>query len=70
VRAALDELVDFGRPSRIELAVLIDRGHRELPIRPVYVGKTVTTSRDENVQVMLADHDGEDRVALLEKLRS
>jgi pyrimidine operon attenuation protein/uracil phosphoribosyltransferase len=70
VRAALDELVDFGRPSRIELAVLIDRGHRELPIRPDYVGKTVTTSRDENVQVMLADHDGEDRVALLEKLRS
>jgi pyrimidine operon attenuation protein/uracil phosphoribosyltransferase len=70
VRAALDELVDFGRPSRIELAVLIDRGHRELPIRPDYVGKTVTTSRRESVQVMLLDHDGEDRVALLEKLES
>jgi pyrimidine operon attenuation protein/uracil phosphoribosyltransferase len=67
VRAALDELVDFGRPARIELAVLIDRGHRELPIRPDYVGKTVTTSREESVQVMLLDHDGEDRVALLEK---
>jgi pyrimidine operon attenuation protein/uracil phosphoribosyltransferase len=70
VRAALDELVDFGRPARIELAVLIDRGHRELPIRPDYVGKTVTTSRKESVQVMLLDHDGEDRVALLEKSSS
>jgi pyrimidine operon attenuation protein / uracil phosphoribosyltransferase len=67
VRAALDELVDFGRPSRIALAVLVDRGHRELPIRADYVGKTITTSPDEIVQVMLAEEDGEDRVLLLEK---
>jgi pyrimidine operon attenuation protein/uracil phosphoribosyltransferase len=69
VRAALDELVDFGRPARIELAVLVDRGHRELPIRADYVGKTLTTARDENVQVMLQEEDGEDRVVLLEKTR-
>ena len=69
VRAALDELVDFGRPARIELAVLVDRGHRELPIRADYVGKTLTTERDENVQVMLQEEDGEDRVVLLEKTR-
>jgi pyrimidine operon attenuation protein/uracil phosphoribosyltransferase len=66
-RAALDELIDFGRPSRIELAVLVDRGHRELPIRADYAGKTLTTTRDEIVQVMLAEEDGEDRVLLLEK---
>jgi pyrimidine operon attenuation protein/uracil phosphoribosyltransferase len=66
-RAALDELIDFGRPSRIELAVLVDRGHRELPIRADYAGKTITTTRDEIVQVMLADQDGADRVVLLEK---
>ena len=57
-RAALDELIDFGRPSRIELAVLVDRGHRELPIRADYAGKTLTTTRDEIVQVMLAEEDG------------
>jgi pyrimidine operon attenuation protein/uracil phosphoribosyltransferase len=67
VRAALDELVDFGRPARIALAVLVDRGHRELPIRADYVGKTITTARDEIVQVMLEEEDGEDRVVLLEK---
>ena len=66
-RAALDELIDFGRPARIELAVLVDRGHRELPIRADYAGKTLTTTRDEIVQVMLADEDGADRVVLLEK---
>jgi pyrimidine operon attenuation protein / uracil phosphoribosyltransferase len=66
-RAALDELIDFGRPSRIELAVLVDRGHRELPIRADYAGKTITTTRDEIVQVMLSDEDGADRVVLLEK---
>ena len=66
-RAALDELIDFGRPSRIELAVLVDRGHRELPIRADYAGKTLTTTRDEIVQVMLAEEDGGDRVVLLEK---
>jgi pyrimidine operon attenuation protein/uracil phosphoribosyltransferase len=67
VRAALDELIDFGRPARIELAVLVDRGHRELPIRADYVGRTLTTSRDESVQVLLEEEDGEDRVVLLEK---
>jgi pyrimidine operon attenuation protein/uracil phosphoribosyltransferase len=67
VRAALDELIDFGRPGRIELAVLVDRGHRELPIRADYAGKTLTTSRDEAVQVMLQEEDGVDRVVLLEK---
>src|SRR5687768_17398747 len=67
VRAALDELVDFGRPSRIALAVLVDRGHRELPIRADYVGKTITTTPHEIVQVMLDEEDGEDRVLLLEK---
>jgi pyrimidine operon attenuation protein/uracil phosphoribosyltransferase len=64
VRAALDELVDFGRPARIELAVVVDRGHRELPIRPDYVGETLTTQHDENVQVLLAEEDGEDGVVL------
>jgi pyrimidine operon attenuation protein/uracil phosphoribosyltransferase len=68
VRAALDELVDFGRPSRIELAVLVDRGHRELPIRADYAGKTITTARDEVVQVRLSETDGEDRVLLLERI--
>jgi pyrimidine operon attenuation protein/uracil phosphoribosyltransferase len=69
VRAALDELIDFGRPARIELAVLVDRGHRELPIRADYVGKSLTTSRDEIVQVMLQEEDGVDRVLLLERER-
>ena len=69
VRAALDELIDFGRPSRIELAVLVDRGHRELPIRADYVGKTLTTARGESVQALLREEDGEDQVLLLEKSR-
>ena len=67
VRGALDELIDFGRPARIELAVLVDRGHRELPIHADYVGRTVTTARDEIVQVMLKEQDGEDGVVLFEK---
>jgi pyrimidine operon attenuation protein/uracil phosphoribosyltransferase len=67
VRAALDELIDFGRPARIELAVVVDRGHRELPIRADYVGRTLTTARDEIVQVMLREEDGEDRVLLLQR---
>jgi pyrimidine operon attenuation protein / uracil phosphoribosyltransferase len=67
VRAALDQLIDFGRPARIELAVLVDRGHRELPIRADYVGKTLTTTREEVVQVMLAEEDGRDAVLLLER---
>jgi pyrimidine operon attenuation protein/uracil phosphoribosyltransferase len=67
VRAALDELIDFGRPARIELAVLVDRGHRELPIHADYAGKTLTTTRDETVQVLLKEDDGQDRVVLLER---
>lgn len=65
-RAALDALVDFGRPDRIELAVLVDRGHRELPIQANYVGKTIGTRRDEMVNVLLSEHDGEDKVVLAE----
>jgi len=64
VRAALDQLIDFGRPSRIELAVLVDRGHRELPIRADYVGRTLATSRDEAVQVLVQEEDGRDEVVL------
>jgi pyrimidine operon attenuation protein/uracil phosphoribosyltransferase len=67
VRAALDQLIDFGRPARIELAVVVDRGHRELPIRADYVGKTLTTARTEVVQVLLAEEDGRDGVVLLER---
>ena len=66
VRAALDELIDFGRPGRIELAVLIDRGHRELPIRADYVGKNVPTSKKEVIGVKLADVDGVDSVVIKE----
>ena len=69
VRAALDQLIDFGRPARIELAVLVDRGHRELPIRADYAGRTLTTARDESVQVLLKEEDGEDRVLLLERAK-
>jgi pyrimidine operon attenuation protein/uracil phosphoribosyltransferase len=65
VRAALDQLIDFGRPSRIELAVLVDRGHRELPIRADYVGRALTTSRDEAVQVLVREEDGRDEVVLV-----
>lgn len=64
IRAALDELLDLGRPARIVLAVLIDRGWRELPIAPDYVGLRVETARADDVEVSLADTDGEDRVAL------
>ena len=59
-RAAMDELMDFGRASRVQLAVLVDRGHRELPIRADYVGKNIPTSRDEQVHVRLTEVDGED----------
>jgi pyrimidine operon attenuation protein/uracil phosphoribosyltransferase len=65
VRAAMDALIDFGRPRSIQLAVVIDRGHRELPIHGDFVGKRVATARDEIVQVRLAEEDGEDRVVLL-----
>lgn len=63
-RAALDALLDIGRPASIQLAVLVDRGHRELPIRADYVGKNVPTSRHEVVEVHLTEVDGEDFVAL------
>jgi pyrimidine operon attenuation protein/uracil phosphoribosyltransferase len=64
IRAAMDALVDFGRPDAIQLAVLVDRGHRELPIRADYVGKNVPTRRDEEVRVLLTETDGEDAVAV------
>ncbi|MER7014125.1 bifunctional pyr operon transcriptional regulator/uracil phosphoribosyltransferase PyrR [Saccharopolyspora sp. NPDC000359] len=64
VRAALDALRDQGRPRAVQLAVLVDRGHRELPIRADYVGKNIPTSRSEDVAVQLAESDGEDRVVL------
>jgi pyrimidine operon attenuation protein / uracil phosphoribosyltransferase len=64
VRAALDALRDLGRPRAVQLAVLVDRGHRELPIRADYVGKNVPTSRSENVKVQLTDHDGRDGVRI------
>ncbi len=66
VRAALDALMDLGRPDSIQLAVLIDRGHRELPIRADYVGKNVPTSKREVVHVRLSEIDGEDRVVITE----
>ncbi|MBI5439783.1 MAG: bifunctional pyr operon transcriptional regulator/uracil phosphoribosyltransferase PyrR [Deltaproteobacteria bacterium] len=65
-RAALDALMDFGRPRAIQLAVLIDRGHRELPIQPDYVGHAVRTGREELVEVKLKEESGEDSVSLLE----
>ncbi|MFN3265716.1 MAG: bifunctional pyr operon transcriptional regulator/uracil phosphoribosyltransferase PyrR [Deinococcales bacterium] len=66
VRAGLDALIDLGRPSSIQLAVLIDRGHRELPIRADYVGKNIPTSRQELIKVKLLETDGEDAVELFE----
>jgi pyrimidine operon attenuation protein/uracil phosphoribosyltransferase len=65
IRAAIDALFDYGRPARVQLAVLADRGHRELPIRPDYVGKNLPTSRGERVQVQLVEVDEVDRVLLL-----
>ncbi len=74
IRAAVEALFDYGRPARVQLAVLVDRGHRELPIRPDYVGKNLPTSRGERVQVQLVEVDEVDRVLLLstpeEELRS
>ncbi len=64
VRAAIDALFDYGRPARVQLAVLVDRGHRELPIRPEYVGKNLPTSRDERVYVRLEEVDQVDEVAI------
>jgi len=69
-RAAMDALMDLGRPCLIQLAVLVDRGHRELPVRADYVGKNVPTSRQEQVQVFLTEEDGVDRVVIQEKVGS
>jgi pyrimidine operon attenuation protein/uracil phosphoribosyltransferase len=66
IRAAIDALLEFGRPARVQLAVLVDRGHRELPIRPDYVGKNLPTSRDERIQVELVEVDEIDRVLLVQ----
>ena len=66
IRAALDALMDLGRPASIQLAVLVDRGHRELPIRADYVGKTVPSSRDENVRLFLEEVDGTSAVEILD----
>jgi pyrimidine operon attenuation protein / uracil phosphoribosyltransferase len=64
VRAAIEALFDYGRPARVQLAVLADRGHRELPIRPDYVGKNLPTARNERVNVRVDELDGEDRVTI------
>lgn len=65
IRAALDALTAYGRPAAIQLAVVVDRGHRELPIRPDYVGKNIPTARDEDVSVLLSEIDGEDEVRIM-----
>lgn len=70
VRAAMDALMDCGRPEMIQLAVLIDRGHRELPIRPDYIGKNVPTSRLESVEVQLEEVDGKDQVIIQRRQQS
>jgi len=67
IRCALDELIDLGRPQNIQLAVLIDRGHRELPIRADYVGKNIPTSRSQNVEVHLKESDGSDEIVLMDR---
>jgi pyrimidine operon attenuation protein / uracil phosphoribosyltransferase len=67
IRAALDAVMDFGRPQRIQLAILVDRGHRELPIRPDYVGKNVPTARNDDIQVRLTERDGRDEVAIVSR---
>jgi len=70
VRAGIDALFDYGRPARIQLAVLCDRGHRELPIRPDYVGKNLPTSRHERVSVSLVETDGQDGVSILSSVEA
>lgn len=67
VRAAMDALIDLGRPEMIQLAVLVDRGHRELPIRPDYIGKNVPTSRLEKIEVSLSEIDDADQVTILQQ---
>jgi pyrimidine operon attenuation protein/uracil phosphoribosyltransferase len=67
IRAALEAILDFGRPRRVELLVLVDRGHRELPIHPDYVGKKINSSREEQVDVLVQELDGKDEVILQSK---
>ncbi len=64
IRAAMDALMDYGRPAQIQLAVLIDRGHRELPIRPDFVGKNIPTSRSENIEVQFEEEGFEDKILI------
>jgi len=66
VRAAIEALFDYGRPARVQLAVLADRGHRELPVRPDYVGKNLPTSRQERVEVRVRELDGADEVRIVQ----
>ena len=67
VRAAIDAIMERGRPDSIQLATLVDRGHRELPIRADYIGKNLPTSKDETVRVLVSERDGEDKIIILEK---
>jgi pyrimidine operon attenuation protein/uracil phosphoribosyltransferase len=67
IRAALDALIDFGRPKLIQLAVLVDRGHRELPVRADFVGKNIPTAKNETVEVRLSETDGKDEVIIVAK---
>lgn len=67
IRCALDALIDFGRPAKIQLAVLVDRGHRELPVRADYVGKNVPTAQNEVVEVRLQESEGKDEVVICER---
>ena len=68
IRAAMDALIDYGRPRAIRLAVLVDRGHRELPIRPDFVGKNLPTSPEDDVRVHLAEIDGRDEVEVVTRV--
>lgn len=70
IRAAMDALIDLGRPRLIQLAVLIDRGHREMPIRADYVGKNIPSARDEEIQVCLVETDGVDEVAIVKAVNN
>jgi pyrimidine operon attenuation protein/uracil phosphoribosyltransferase len=65
IRAAMDSLIDLGRPAEIQLAVLVDRGHRQLPIKANYIGKNIPTSREEAIEVHLEENGEEDRVGIL-----
>ena len=67
IRAAMDALIDFGRPVSIQLAVLVDRGHRELPVRADYIGKNIPSAKDEEIQVWLEETDGVDEVTIRSK---